>query len=161
MFVCTASIIYRSPDEKSWGKSWCFFLSFFLTDTDVSQGKQGTIFGSLYQFHEHSGIDLQFCIMFNTYKHLRVSGKQKYTMAVWYNVYINKEFLSVITEAIRGIPRKHCLPNPCLFIFLIFTLKSNPSRNTVVRYSILIQLFNLGRHFAGAWKLQISKHFQL
>ena len=90
MFVCTASIIYRAafilisagaPTEKNHN----FFFCFFFTDTDVShgsKGKQGTIFGSLYHFHEYSDIDLQFCIMFNTYKHLCVLGKQKCTMAV-------------------------------------------------------------------------------
>ena len=143
-----------------------FFSSvFFSTDTDVSQnskGKQGTIlFSSLYHFHKHSDIYLQFCIMFNTYKHLCVLGKQKYTMAVWYNVYITKKLLSVLTEARREVPGKHCSPNPCFFSFLIFPLKSNPLRNIVVRCSILILPFNLGRHFVVEWKLQISKHSQL
>ena len=90
MFLCTASIIYKAafililtgaPTEKNHD----VFSVFFFTDTDVSQdskGKQGIIFGSLCHFHEHSDIDSQFCIMFNTYKHLCVSGKQKYTMAV-------------------------------------------------------------------------------
>ena len=113
------------------------FFFFFFTDTDVSQnskGKQGTIlFCYLYHFHKHLDIYLQFCIMFNTYKHLRVLGKQKYTMAVWYNVYITKKLWSLLTEARRGVPGKHCLPNPCFISFLIFPLKSNPSRNIVVR----------------------------
>ena len=127
-----------------WGKSWYFFrLCFFsYTDTDVSQdskGKQGTIlFSSLYHFHEHSDIYLQFCIMFNTYKHLCVLGKQKYTMTVWYNVYITKKLLSVLKKARRGVPGKHYSPNPCFFSFLIFPSKSNSSRNIVVRYSLLI-----------------------
>ena len=146
MFVCAASIIYEvvfilistgTPTEM-------IFLPsvFFFPDTDVSQdskGKHGTIlFSSLYHFHKHSDIYLQFCIMFNTYKHLCVLGKQKYTMAVWYNVYITKKLLSVLTEARRGVPGKHFSPNPCFFSFLISPLKSNPSRNIVVRYSILM-----------------------
>ena len=127
MFVSTASIIYKvafililtgAPTEENHDAfSICFF---FFTDTDASQdskGKQGTIFGSLYHFHEHSDIDSQFCIMFNTYKHLCVSEKQKYTMAVLYNVYITKKFLSVLKEERRGIPGKHCLPNPYFFSF--------------------------------------------
>ena len=89
MFVCAASIIYKAVfililTGTSTEERHVFFV--FFADTDVSQdskGKQGTIlFGSLYHFHEHSDIYLQFRIMFNTYKHLCVSRKQKYTMAV-------------------------------------------------------------------------------
>ena len=146
MFVCAASIIYNvvfilistgTPTEENHD---IFSIFLFFTETDVSQdskGKQGTIlFSSFDHFHEHSDIYLQFCIMFNIHKHLWELGKQKYTMAVWYNVY--KKLLSVLTEARKGVPGKHCLPNPCFFSFLIFPLKSNPSRNIVMRYSILI-----------------------
>ena len=148
MFVCATSIIYKaafiliSTGTSTEESHDIFSIFFFFTDTDVlqdSKEKQGTIlYRSLYHFHELSDIYLQFCIIFNTYKQLCVSGKQKYTMAVWHNVYITKKLLSALTEARRGVPGKHYLPNPCFFSFLIFSLKSNPSRNIVVRCSILI-----------------------
>ena len=130
-FACTASIIYRAtfilistgaPTEEN--HDVFLYLVFFI-DTDVSQGskwKQRTILGSVYHFHQHSDIVFQFYIMFNTYKHLCVSGKQKYTVAVWYNKYIPKEFLLVLTEARREIPGKHCSPNLCFSLFLISSL---------------------------------------
>ena len=118
------------------------FLSvFFFTDTDASQdskGKQGTIFRSLSHFHEHSDIDSQFCIMFNIYKHLCVSGIQKYTMTVLYNVHITKKFLVGAKGSEKGDSREALLTQPLLFQFLMFPLKSNYSRNTVGRYSMLI-----------------------
>ena len=80
MFVCAASIIYNvvfilistgTPTEENHD---IFSISFFFIDTDVSQGskgKQGIIlFSSLYHFHEHSDIYLQFCIMFNAYSYV-------------------------------------------------------------------------------------------
>ena len=148
MFVCAVSIIYKvvfvlistgTPTEENHD---IFSISFFFfTDTDFSQGskrKQGIIlFSSLYHFHEHSDIYFQLCIMF-THKHLCVLGKQKHTMAVWYNVYITKKLLLVLTEAKKGVPGKHCSSNLCFFSFPIFPSKSNPSRNIGVRYSILI-----------------------
>ena len=148
MFVYAASIIYKavfiliSTGTPTEGNHSIFSISFLFTDTDVSQdskGKQGTIlFSSLYHLHKHSDIYLQFCIMFNTYKHLCVLGKQKYTMAVSYNVYITKKLFTLLADARRGVPGKHCLHKPCFFSFLILPLKSNPSRNIVARYSILI-----------------------
>ena len=147
MFVCAASIIYKvafilisagTPTVEnhdvfciySFNRYWCFA---------GQQRKIGNhfIWFSLH-FYKHSDMHLQFCIIFNTCKHLCVSGKQKCTMAVWYNVYITKNLLSVLTEVRRGVPGKHWLPNPYFFSFLIFPLKSNPSRKIVERYSILI-----------------------
>ena len=81
MFVYAASIICKvvfilistgTPTEENYVFFHLFF--FFFTDTDVSQdskGKQGIIlFSSLYHFHEHSDIYLQFCIMFNAYSYV-------------------------------------------------------------------------------------------
>ena len=127
MFVCAASIIYkvafilistRTPTEENHD---VFFICFFFTDTDVlknSKGKQGTIlFSSFYHFHEHSDMYLQFCIMFNTYKHLCVLGKQKYTMTVRYNVYITKKLFTLLTKAKRGVPGKLAYPSPAFSVF--------------------------------------------
>ena len=146
MFVSAASRICKvvliqistgTPIEENHDTFSIFLFHRYWRFTG-QQGKTGNRLSSLYHFHEHSDIYLQFCIMFNKYKHSCVLGKQKYTTAVWYNVYITKSLLSVLTEARSEVPKKHCSPNPCFFSFLIFSLKSNPSRNIVVRYNILI-----------------------
>ena len=108
-FACTASIIYRA--------------TFILISTGAPTEENHDVFLYLffYRYWRFTGqqfhIVFQFYIMFNTYKHLCVSGKQKYTVAVWYNKYIPKEFLLVLTEARREIPGKHCSPNPCFSSF--------------------------------------------
>ena len=125
-FACTASIIYRA--------------TFILISTGAPTEENHDVFLYLFFFYRywhftgqqvktenHPWFSLplsrtfrycfQFYIMFNTYKHLCVSGKQKYTVAVWYNKYIPKEFSFVLTEARREIPGKHCSPNPCFSSF--------------------------------------------
>ena len=128
MFVCAASIIYKTtfklisavtPTEEN---HYVFFMLFF-TDTDVSQnskGKQGTIlFSSLYHFHKHSDIYLQFCIMFNTYKHLCVLGKQKYTIQC---IHKQKAFVGA-NGSKKGGFREALLTQPLLFQFFNIPLK--------------------------------------
>ena len=141
MFICAASIICKAPfilistgtptEENHNLFSICFFFVLFCFSQILTfhrKLRENREPSYLVLSTTSTNIQTFICAVLHhvyTYKHLCVLGKQKYTMAVWYNVYITKKLLSFLTEARRGVPGKHCLPKACFFSFLIFPLKSN------------------------------------
>ena len=133
MFVCAASITYKvafilistgTPTEENHNifSICCFFFYRYWLSQD-SKGKQGTIlFSSLYHF---TNIQTFICSFSSCLIHtnIYVLGKQEYTMAIWYIVYITKKAFVGANRRKKGGSREALLTQPLLFQFFNVPLK--------------------------------------